>query len=335
MFKLNKKFKFFLVKILPISISVIILVYYCISENNLLNLIKIFPQLDFLYLIIAILLILSYLLLDSLVLSRLIKVYNNFFSYFRLTMVSHFYASITPFSSGGHPAQVLELNKIGMDAGRSISLLSKKVFIYQTCVILLSLFMISTHFNNFRHKMTGFDFFVFISFFMQFMPLILITLLYLNRDRILKLIKFLYNLLQKIKIIRDSEKYYKKTEKQLNFLMKNNFSINCGFEVYLFSFLQNLCFNLVPFFISKAFHLSGFPIFEMLAGQIFVLLISNFSPLPGATGLAENAFVVIFGNFFERKNILPAMILNRFITYYLIIVISFIHFGKIKKPKPV
>ena len=47
------------------------------------------------------------------------------------------------------------------------------------------------------------------------------------------------------------------------------------------------------------------------------MLISSFVPLPGATGGIEYAFMSFFGYFITKPTISTVMILWRFMTYYL------------------
>jgi len=72
---------------------------------------------------------------------------------------------------------------------------------------------------------------------------------------------------------------------------------------------------LVPYFIYRSFGMNNAPVTTMVAAQVFVAMVSAFVPLPGASGGAEGSFFLFFGMFFQTA-ILPAILLWRFLTYY-------------------
>jgi uncharacterized protein (TIRG00374 family) len=318
--------KFLVTRVLPLSISVGILIYFCVSGHNLETLIKVFPKLNIFYLLLAIVAMFGYWVFDSLVFKELLEkgTFSSFFGYFKLTMIGQYYNSITPFNSGGQPAQVLALSKKNISAGKSISKLSQKFFIFQLCTIFLSSLSIIFYSDTFKRKIVGFTFFSTLGLIVQISSMLLIILLYILKNKMIHVIFFMCNLLKKLKIIKNSEKLKDKIVGQLTFLMENNFSINCGVLVYVYSFLQNICINSIPFFVAKAFGCPGFPFLKMISAQIFITLISSINPLPGAAGSTENGFIKILSDFFIKSNIAAAMILFRLINYYLVIVLGFI-----------
>ena len=62
----------------------------------------------------------------------------------------------------------------------------------------------------------------------------------------------------------------------------------------------------------------------VVSAQAFVVMISSFVPLPGAAGGAEFSFKTFFAPFFSPYHISvnPAMLLWRFITFYLPIIVG-------------
>ena len=90
----------------------------------------------------------------------------------------------------------------------------------------------------------------------------------------------------------------------------------------------------VPYFIYLSLDMrqitinsGGIPgnIFDFICIQSFVLFTSNLVPLPGASGGAELAFSMYFGQFFiigGVNKIKPAILLWRLCTYYASIVVS-------------
>jgi len=319
------KLKFFIMKIVPCLLTFAILLYFCFAQNSFITLMKVFPKLNIFYFFCAILSMVVFWVTDSLIIEKILpNRLKSKFEYFKLTMSGQFYGAITPFASGSQPAQVLFLNQRGVSAGRSISVLSQKFFISQLCVVLISSLSILFKSQNFRNKIPGFTFLTLLGLTTQFTGIVMVVLFYKYKNHMMSLIQWLLRIFHKFKFIKDSKKLNKKIEDQLTFFLKNNFSINYGPLIYIYCLIQNISLHSVTFFIAKSFGCEGFPIFDMLAAQVFITLLSAVNPLPGAAGTTEGSFLLILQDFFSRPDILPAMILCRLINYYLSILVGFI-----------
>ena len=81
---------------------------------------------------------------------------------------------------------------------------------------------------------------------------------------------------------------------------------------------------IIPFVIFRSLGYNDVDIIESFVSVSFVMLISNFIPIPGATGGIEYSFLKFFGVFAEGALLSGAMLLWRFITYVLPMIIGFI-----------
>ena len=81
---------------------------------------------------------------------------------------------------------------------------------------------------------------------------------------------------------------------------------------------------LIPFIIFKSIGYDSVTPFASVVVTAFIMLIGNFIPIPGATGGIEYSFICFFGSFISSKSILSsAMLLWRFVTYFLGMVIGY------------
>lgn len=327
----RKKLKIVL-NIILFIISVSILVYFCVSNNNLLTLMSIIPTLNYFWLFLALFSMFLSWLFDSFVIRGILsdmyhKKYSKFLS-FKLTMVGQFFSSITPLGVGGQPMQILYMTERGFSAGTAISILVRKFLIYQSTMAAYSLLVIISKFNMFSSHIPGFVPLSLLGFGSQCFIVVLFLLFYINKDFTTKIINYLFKILNKIKIIKNPLEMGKTLEKQLNSFVENNNSMRknkaLNFKLYLFTFLQFTSLFLVPFLIFKAFKCPGYPIIDMISTQAFVAMISSYTPLPGAAGTTEGSFLILFVDFFGPNIISSAMILCRFIAYYTNIIFGFI-----------
>ena len=68
-------------------------------------------------------------------------------------------------------------------------------------------------------------------------------------------------------------------------------------------------------------------VFSCLVASVFVYMAGSYIPIPGGTGGMEYGFMNYFANFVAPALISPALILWRFITYYLPTLIGGIAFN--------
>jgi uncharacterized protein (TIRG00374 family) len=320
------------INILLFIVTIGLLVYFCVHENNLLTLINIAPDLNYFWIIAALLSVGMCWVFDSITINEIVsdtlkKKYNKFLS-FKITMAGQFFSAVTPLGIGGQPMQVVELTRQNVEAGKAISVLVKKFLIYQSTMAVYSLIVIFSKAHTFMPRVDNFIALALIGFFSQCFSVILLLLFCIDKFFTTKIIEFFVILLSKIKIIKNADKYINKIKNELNFFLENNKAmrrnLKLSIKLYFFTFLQHTFLFLVPFFVYKAFNNTGYPAIDMIAAQSFVHMISSYTPLPGATGTTEGMFLILFSTFFNSEVVAPAMIVCRFIAYYLNIIVGFI-----------
>lgn len=79
------------------------------------------------------------------------------------------------------------------------------------------------------------------------------------------------------------------------------------------------CSYAVPYVVYRAFGLSGFSLWEIMALQALCSIAVGYLPLPGSAGAAENVFLRSFLLVFGQGLVAPAMILTRTLSCYLVL----------------
>lgn len=321
-------------------LSIMILVYFCVSENGLLDLIKSARNFSKLWLLMALICHFLNIFIDAYLIFRFVNTGHKFYSFknaFKCCMVGQFFSAVTPGASGGQPMQIYAMSKQGIDPGHSTSALVQKFLVYQSTITIYSaiaIFFKSYIFkSDILHVMKGLSVFGFCS---QAFVIIILLLFSFNQKLTSNIIKMIFNILSKFKLIKNPKEKIKNIEAQLSaFHVSNNRlyrNPSLVLETYILTTLQITCMFVVPYCIYRAFHFYGASIFDMIASQAFVTMISSFMPLPGGSGIAEGGFLAFFSSFFTEQTIKSAVLLWRTITYFLTILISF-PFSRITKHK--
>lgn len=306
------------------------LVYFCVSGNNLVVLIQSLPTIGVFWIVCAASGVVLNWIMDSMVIRTLVShAYGGEYalrSAFRVTMVGQYFNSVTPYAVAGQPMQFLSLVRQGVSSGAALSTLVRKFLVYQTSISGYSLLVILVRYEFFRSKIQGFMALAFIGFLYQAATVVVLLLFSYSPSVTTRLIRGVIWALEKIRLVKKPKETEKKVRDQLAFFLENNRALSgnrgLGLRVYGFTLIQLTALFSVPFFIYKAFHNPGTPVFDMIAAQSFVTMISGYTPLPGAAGAAEGSFLVIFQIFFAPEVIQQAMLLWRLLAYYSCIVVG-------------
>ena len=133
-------------------------------------------------------------------------------------------------------------------------------------------------------------------------------------------------LLTKLRIVKHPERIENRVSRQIALYQK-------GAEVFkahkwllvgeLVSYVLLLGAQFViPYFIYRAFNLTAFGMIDFIALQSVLYLAVCFLPIPGSAGASETGFVRLFRVLFQSALIVPAMLLSRVASFYLILIIS-------------
>jgi hypothetical protein len=312
------------------ALSIGMLVYFCVSDNNLLTLLHSIPSLNPFWLCCAFGCMALNWLMDSMVIKTLVaQAYEADYGFrhaFKVTMVGQYFNSVTPYAVAGQPMQLLALTRQGVSTGVALSTLVRKFLIYQTTITCYSFLVILVKYQFFRSKIQGFMALAFIGFLYQAFTVVILALFTYSPRLTTRIIHGVTVLLTKIRVVKEPEEVGRKIRSQLEFYLETNRATTgnrlLGARLYGYTFLQLTALFAVPFFIYKAFHSPGAPFFDMIAAQSFVTMISGYTPLPGAAGAAEGSFLVIFQIFFSSSIIKQAMLLWRLTAYYSCIIVG-------------
>ncbi|MCH4890896.1 flippase-like domain-containing protein [Acidaminobacter sp. JC074] len=297
---------------------------YLYTSGQYLNVINALSGINKGWLLTAFVFICIYWLIESGIVHTLInQLYEKraFKDSLRVSMIGQFFSGITPFATGGQPAQLLLLNKIKVSVGIGSSILMSKFIIYQSVLVLYAAILLIIKGKFFISEVNNIFSLVILGFGINLLVISGLLFISFARNSNKKIIFFLINVLYKLKLIKDIDKAQSKVIHHMEdfhnqiTLMKNHKGLMI--KIILLTILQLTSYFTVPYFLYKGFGLSGVPVINIIAATAFVLMVTSFIPMPGGSGGAEGGFYIIFGMFFLPKLIVPAILLWRIITYYL------------------
>ncbi len=94
--------------------------------------------------------------------------------------------------------------------------------------------------------------------------------------------------------------------------------------IFEMSFIEILALQSVIYFVYRGFGLNQYSYLQIITLQFLLYIVASSTPLPGDSGAQEGGFYYYFAKFFPQSTIFAALILWRFITFYLQIFMGFI-----------
>ena len=320
--------------LLIIVIFTLIVLYFSLKDNYH-EIITSILNADIRWLFISYLLVLGYTFLKAIVTNNII---NNFKGYgikktFSLQLMTFFFNAVTPFSTGGQPFQVYVLKKNKLTLSEGTNVVIQESIIHQIAIIIVGFLTIII---NQIFKICPIDGIIFVLLIVGFLAnLLVLFLLFVvsygkKIDKLL--IGWVVNLLTFFKIVKDKEKQTKKLNKSIE-----NFNVNARLlisnkkkfiKLILLNCLAFMCLYIVP--LTVLFSLGNYNSFDGVTAIVlvsFVSIISSYVPLPGGIGGQEYLFVTLFGFYLQKPLLSTLMLLWRFITYYLPMIVGAIIFN--------
>ncbi|KRL05300.1 lysylphosphatidylglycerol synthase transmembrane domain-containing protein [Liquorilactobacillus hordei] len=239
----------------------------------------------------------------------------------RIPLIEQLFNGITPFSSGGQPAQLFALLQSGIDAGRATSVLLMKFVVYQSMIVINFVFALFVGFHLIADKMHALSILFIFGFVVHLVVILALLLVMYWYDFTKKLVKLLF---KPVKWFSNSERYMKWEvaidEKIDNFYeesirLKGNWKLLL--KISLLTLVQLSFYYVIPYFILLALNVSHAQLLLVITLHILIVMVISLFPIPGGSGGAEYSFSMIFSTFITNSSkLVLAMILWRFVTYY-------------------
>lgn len=352
-FQSKKKKRQNIFRIVYILGTIIAILLIGLLSNEVHEIKEIIPKINLKWIGIALISVFFFWLSDALLLGQItsyIYTKQKFRKSLKVGMMGLYYGALTPFASGGQPMQAVYMKQDGIPYGVSTSILTLKFIVYELSLCLLYIVAMAVKgryfFVNFHHAF----WITTVGFLLNLVAVAFISMVILNRKVAENVVHRFIHFLSKIRIIRKEEKRTAAIDKLIDDFhissayIKNNI---VNFIISIVTSVVNMTFLFaIPYFIYRSFGLDQESFILIFTLQAFLFLAVSLVPLPGAAGASEGGFYLFFSSIFTTIPVFMPIIIWRFLTYYLIILVgSFMVISrellqiyrshrKIKKAKP-
>lgn len=310
-------------------IGLILLTFYIIfKNNNVEEIIKAIYSLNMNYTIIGIICSFTFVVCEGINIGRSLKIMEyeiSFFTSIKYAIIGLFFSSVTPSASGGQPMQAYYMHKDGIQVSHSSLALLINLASFQFVTVSMAIIGYIVEHKLLVDSLGSIKYLVLLGITLNTLAMIFILTAIFSKKFIGKLIDFICFILRKIKYKKvdkfneratDQVKEYKDSAK---YFMENKLTI---LKILLTTTIQIAALHSIPFFIYKAFNLSGYSFITVFMLQAVLYISVSALPLPGAVGVSESGFMVIYKTLFPTKILSSAMLVSRGISFYLLVLLS-------------
>ncbi|OAQ00481.1 lysylphosphatidylglycerol synthase transmembrane domain-containing protein [Ligilactobacillus aviarius] len=256
----------------------------------------------------------------------------------RIPMVEQLFNGITPFSSGGQPAQILALAQTGVEAGQATSILLMKFIVYQAMIVVNFVICMIFGFHLIAAKMHVMSILIAFGFLIHFSVIVgLLMVMYWNRFT-RKLVNICLTPLKWFKNKNLYPKWKAKLDEKIDTFYQESLRLKRDkkaiFKISIITLGQLILYYVIPYFIILALGVHHVNIIEVTTLHVLIVMVISLFPVPGGAGGAEFSFDVIFSLYIHSgTKLVLAMILWRIVTYYFGMFLGMV--ALVQKPKKV
>ncbi len=235
---------------------------------------------------------------------------------FEVILTGAFLAAVTPFQTGGLPVQLYLLKRDGVSYGKGTLIILLRAIFFSIMMLILLPFLFPILTNEYeatsikilsKYSLIVYPIIVLIITFALIKPDIIKRFMYkltLIKRKRNKATRIVFKIFRELQEMKDGFWYFVKNRKTLSVIS------------FFMTFL-----TYIPFFFIAPLLLKGLGLdvsFVKIAFlQVVVILFTFFSPTPGATGVCEGVFAIMFKGIVKRSLLGVFTILWRFFTFYL------------------
>ena len=238
------------------------------------------------------------------------------------SMIGQLFNCITPFASGGQPVQAYYMVRRGMPVGKASSVLLAKFIVYQTVLAFYSGAVLTFAYRSFTRNISGFSRLALIGFVVNTAVVAVLFCVGFFPRITGSFFHSCTAILGRLRVVADPEAADANIDREIAAFHQGFTQLRREGRLMLamagMTVLQLTAFFLVPYCVLMALGIPRLQMAEVVAAAAFILMISSFVPLPGASGGAEGSFYMFFQMFFKSSgSVSVAILLWRMFTFFL------------------
>lgn len=268
---------------------------------------------------------------ESLIIRYMLRMFGDktrFHRCLKYSFIGFFYSCITPSSSGGQPAQIIYMKKDGIKIGFSTLIMLVITVVYKSVLVIFGIVFFLLKREFVLVHVGKWIWLLLVGFFLNIAYIsVLLAMIFKPlwaRRMGIKAVNFL----TRIHILKwkNNERYINKVNR-----ICDNYTIGAEYikshiraviNIFVITAVQRLFLLAVTYVVYKSYGLSGTSFWGIVTVQTMISITVEMLPLPGAAGITETCFVVMFADIFGENLVRSGMLLSRGLSFYCLLFMS-------------
>ena len=313
------------------------IVLYIVLKDDFKDIVNTLTKIDIKYILLAILFYALYIVIKGYVNYKITndKKKLSLREAIKHNIITQFFNGVTPFSTGGQPMEVYMLMEHDIPIAKATNQTIQSFIFYQIALVICgSLAVINNFLFPIFPKVRILQLLVLLGFAINVAVVLVLILISRSKKVTNKLSELSIKLLKKLKRKVDEEDIKQKFSDYHEGFKELRKRKKLFVGGVLLNIISLLCLYIVPLFILYSMKdFTSINVNSAVTASAYVYIIGGFVPIPGASGGIEYGFTRFFGNFIVGHKLSVVLLLWRFITYYVGVIIGAIVFNFEKKVK--
>lgn len=302
--------------------------YLILKDNSIDSIVNAVSHADVRYMLLGVAAMCLFQSCEALNIARSLRLFGyqvGPLSALKYAVIGFFFSAVTPSSSGGQPMQVYCMHRDRIDVAHSTLALLFELLSFVTITVLLAIAGFIYQWETITASMGNMKYLLLIGIGLNAIVMVFLVVAIFTKKTIATIVSFVIKLVERFSKTKGAriEKVFgtqlAEYQRSARYFKENKVI----FVKTLFtSLIQLLAMYSVPFLIYKSFGLSGYTFLETISLQAVLYVAVSALPLPGALGVSESGFMVLFKTLFPAGILGSAMVLSRGISFYLFVLIS-------------
>ncbi|HBI73790.1 MAG TPA: hypothetical protein DDY59_11455 [Lachnospiraceae bacterium] len=246
---------------------------------------------------------------------------------FQYSCIGFYFSSITPSASGGQPAQIYYMKKDDIPITLSSITIFFIVFVYQITMVFWGLLMVVLRYGTAVRFASKLKYLLIYGSLVNIGAILLLFSLMFSRNIVPNILSFLVKAGSKLRLIKKTDEVKSKLDRSMTLYQEKALALKSHpilfFKVFFVTMIQMAALNLMPYLIYRSMGYHTSHILDLFTCQSLLTISVSAIPLPGAEGVTQGGFLQVFDLFFPQSAITSAMLINRTISFYIPLVLSF------------
>lgn len=308
-----------------------IIVLYFVLKDNFMSVVQELQKANLWLILVVLIVTIIYIIFQSLALHQIIKTYEPNYKYkktVQLTLITNFFNGVTPFATGGQPMQVYLLKKDGIRVTNGTNIIIQNFILYQLALVIYGFIAMFLNYGLHIFKdLPVLGSLITIGFTINTLIMIGLFIISFGKKINQWLITIGIKVLTKLKIVKDQETTLISWKERLDVFHEGAVNLRKSKKIcvksFIYQFLSLTCFYILPLFVFYALNVyEDIGPLQVIVASAYIMIIGSFVPIPGASGGIEYGFLKFFGVFISGGILSAALLVWRFMSYYLLMMIG-------------